>query len=112
MQIFKANVKFFIPKTKNKLLKYDDLSEITFNHDCIKNVKDDTYLKELISFVFRGFGEKTAYYLTSWSHQEGSPWEQTTLLPEFDWNDEIPDEYIFPYFQKLIKSNKDGELIL
>jgi hypothetical protein len=71
LQIFKANVKFFIPKTKNKLLKYDDLSEITFNRNCIKNVKDDTYLKELISFVFRGFGEKTAYYLTSWSHQEG-----------------------------------------
>ena len=32
---------------------------------------------------------------------EGGAWDKTVKTPDFDWNDEIPDEYISEYFSNI-----------
>ena len=90
------------PTTRNKLSNID-LNSINMQNPILSEVKDDSYLDNLIKFVFEGFGNKTAGQLTAWSHSENSPWEQTTKEPYFKWGMEIPDLFIYNYFNNLIK---------
>lgn len=64
--------------------------------------------KSLVALVFRSFGARTASYLTAWSHQPGSPWDFATKMDGFKWGDEIPDEYILPYFDGMVKYGENG----
>lgn len=89
------------PTTRNKLLKAN-LAGITMDNELLAGVKDDNYLKQVIQFVFEGFGNKTAGQLTAWSHRANSPWEETTHMPNFKWGNEIPDAYIYQYFAQII----------
>jgi uncharacterized phage-associated protein len=91
------------PTTRNKLLKCE-FDSITFEDDKkLKELDEDQELQKLITFVFQGFGEKSAQALTAWSHKDGSPWERTTCLDSFKWGNQIPDEYILDYFKGIIK---------
>ncbi len=97
------------PTTRNKLLKknfYDyHLSNTIFD----KLNKDDEFVS-LIALVFRTFGNKTAGYLSEWSHQTGSPWDKIRQSDKFKWGDRIPDEYIVDYFNNsVIKKNGSQE---
>lgn len=89
------------PTTRNKLSKVN-IGSITMDNPILEDVKDDCYLNQLISFVFEGFGNKTAGQLTLWSHNEDSPWKLTTEEPCFKWGNEIPDMYIYNYFNNII----------
>lgn len=89
------------PTTRNRLLK-TDLAAITMESDVLTGVKCDTYLEQIVKFVFEGFGNKTAGQLTAWSHKPNSPWEETTHMPNFKWGNEIPDAYIYEYFAQII----------
>lgn len=89
------------PTTRKKLLKVN-LSEITMDSEILAEVREDDYLKEVVKFVFEGFGNKTAGQLTAWSHRPNSPWEETTHMSNFKWGNEIPDAYIYEYFSQII----------
>lgn len=90
------------PTTRTKLLK-EDLYAIS--KDNVTELKTDTYLKDLIDLVFRGFGMWSAGQLTAWSHGENTPWKLTTCKEGFQWGDQIPDEYITEYFRKILIPN-------
>lgn len=92
------------PATRTKFL-HTDLYSITFDAPDMSEIRNDCDLRELISLVFRGFGSWSASQLTSWTHGEGTPWQKTTCHRDFVWGDTIPDEYIFPYFKKLVVRN-------
>lgn len=90
--------------TRNKLLKLS-LEEIQMPDD--KTINDE--VKSCVALVFKSFGKYNASYLSSWSHQIGSPWEETTAMEDFKWGDVIPDEFIFPYFKSMIINKNDHE---
>lgn len=92
------------PKTRTALLK-TDIEAINFDYDILRPFKEDKELEDIVSFAFEGFGNKTAGQLTEWSHREGSPWDYTTRQENFKWGDEIPDNFIYDYFDKRIKRN-------
>lgn len=89
------------PATRTRLLK-TDIPGITMDDPLLAKVKDDEYLKSIIQFVFKGFGDKTAGQLTAWSHRPNSAWDETTHMPNFRWGNEIPDAYIYEYFAQMI----------
>ena len=93
------------PTTRNKLLKLT-LEEIQMPDD--PTITDE--VKSCVTLVFKSFGKYNASYLSSWSHQVGSPWDETVTMDNFKWGNVIPDEFIFPYFKSMIfKKNKDAE---
>ena len=85
------------PTTRNKLLKLNLEEIVNFEDDSITDE-----VKACINLVFRSYGAYNASYLSAWSHQIDSPWDKTTHLPGFKWGNQIPDEYIQPYFQNLL----------
>lgn len=89
------------PRTREALLK-EDLYSVEMGHSRMGNVKDNEYLKNLIEFVFEGFGNYTADQLTAWSHSPNSPWDKTQNMDRFKWGMEMPDNYIRDYFRSII----------
>lgn len=92
------------PTTRNMLLK-TDISSISMDDPLLIDVKSDSYLANIIKFVFSEFGNKTAGQLTAWSHRPNSAWEETTRMPNFKWGNEIPDAYIYEYFSQMINTD-------
>lgn len=99
------------PTTREFLLKFGKKFEaVDFDYPNIQGIKNDAYLKSLISFVFKGFGGMTANQLTAWSHKPNTPWEKTIRETNFKWGNEIPDSFIYEYFSQLINiNNESGE---
>lgn len=94
------------PTTRNKLLKLT-LEEIQMPED--DSITDD--VKACVKLVFDTYGIYNGTYLSSWSHQVGSPWDYTVNSDGFNWGDRIPDEYILSYFKTLIvKKNEAREV--
>lgn len=89
------------PTTRNKLLKRD-FDEITLDNSMAKDMHQDESIRELITFVFEGFGTWDASQLTQWSHEPYSPWDKTTQMEGFKWGAQIPDIFILPYFKSII----------
>jgi len=85
------------PTTRNRLLKVN-LEDIKDEHD--ETITDE--IKSCVKLVFKTYGIYNGSYLSQWSHQFGSPWDQTVRTDGFTWGDRIPDEYIQEYFQNLI----------
>lgn len=93
------------PTTRNKLLK-KNFYDYHLSDNNLEKLKGDEEFVSLITLVFNSFGDKTATYLSEWSHQVGSPWDKIRLSDKFKWGDRIPDEYIIDYFNKsVIKKN-------
>lgn len=85
------------PTTRNKLLK--------INLEDINDFSDSSItegIKSCVALVFRSYGTYNASYLSAWSHQANSPWDKTVNTVGFKWGDQIPDEYIMPYFKNLL----------
>lgn len=68
----------------------------------IEQIKQDKDLSVVISFVLKNFGSWPATALSEWSHEDGSPWEQTTNKFRFKWGNEIDDCLIQEYFSDLV----------
>lgn len=94
------------PTTRNKLLHVDFYSISLFDEE-FDPLKADVELNSLLDSVLNSFGNWTASQLTTWSHQDGSPWENTTLQEDFTWGNVIPDELIQGYFRLITKKNDD-----
>lgn len=85
------------PTTRARLLKKQ--------FEEIKDEKDETItdeIKDCVKLVFDSFGAYNASFLTTWSHQQGSPWDKTVKLKDFKWGNQIPDVYILDYFKSLL----------
>lgn len=93
------------PKTRKMLLK-EDFDDIT--SDKVNKQLLDNKIKSLIELVFNTYGQNTASELTAWSHMPNSPWDRTVNKDGFKWGGQIPDEYILPFFKKMIKPKSDG----
>lgn len=90
------------PSTRNHLLK-ENFYEISIGDSKFSVMRANEELNSLLNSVFSSFGNWTAGQLTEWSHQDGSPWENTTLLEGFVWGAIIPDNLIQDYFKLIIK---------
>lgn len=90
------------PTTRNKLLKLD-LTNISLDDPEFKEIKADNEIESLLNLVFKSFGKLSANQLSEWSHQSGSPWEETVSSPEFNWGKRIDDDMIQSYFSKMIE---------
>lgn len=72
----------------------------------IYNLRDQEFAQisadEDVTAIFRKLASKyssvSAGKLSDWSHTVGSPWDKTTKMPGFAWNDVIPNQYIKEYF--------------
>ena len=93
------------PTTRNKLL-HADWDSITLENVDDKEKLDPT-IKSLLDLVFRTYGGNTASELTAWSHSPNSPWDRAVNMQGFKWGDQIPDEYIQPYFKDMLKPKSD-----
>lgn len=62
----------------------------------------------LLDEVVRLFGRYSANALSSWSHQDGSPWARTLERSGGMWNEKIDDEDIFSYFYNFVKMEVPG----
>lgn len=97
------------PTTRKAILKRITTEELEFPISEVNaELKTDEKLNKAIDFALRIFGDWNAGQLTSWSHQEGTPWSQTVQSSGFKWGAVIPDELIYEYFLKLVKVN-DGQ---
>lgn len=85
------------PTTRNKLLKKNLENIIKFDDS---SISED--VKSCVALVFRSYGAYNASYLSAWSHQANSPWDKTVNTAGFKWGNQIPDEYIMPYFKDLL----------
>lgn len=90
------------PTTRKRLLK-EDLYSITKDDAELREISQDEDMTALVELVFKHFGMWSAQTLTIWSHKDGSPWQRTVSSEGFDWGEQIPDSYIKPYFQRMIR---------
>ena len=96
------------PKTR-KYLMANELYLMKLDDSDFNELKQDENFIGLIDFVFLHWGHLTAGQLTSWSHMDGSPWEEATMKEGFDWGDRISDTSIKSYFRyKALRRKDDG----
>lgn len=97
------------PKTRKALIRIN-LNSLGVE-DCDERLQNDTELQSAITVVLRSFGNKTAGWLTEWTHLNGSPWWKVVHQDKEKWNAPIPDEYISHYFSGIvnIKSTSNEE---
>ncbi|MGV3602423.1 MAG: Panacea domain-containing protein [Dyadobacter fermentans] len=81
-----------------KLVKLDNV--IRPDDPGIRSIKEDSFLTEVMTDIVSKYARYSATQLSEWSHETGSPWYLTTQLPNFRWNDEIPNSYISEYFSQ------------
>lgn len=89
------------PTTRERLMGCS-LESITLDNEELSEVKKDSNVNDLLEFVLKHFGSCTATMLVEWTHEEGSPWKNTTKLPNFNWGDTISDDYIRGYFDAIL----------
>jgi len=89
------------PTTRNKLLK-ENIHAISMEEACFDCIKRDKDIMELLTLVFRSFGNWSASELTSWSHKADSPWEHTVNVQGFKWGDQMSDVDIKNFFTNII----------
>jgi uncharacterized phage-associated protein len=64
-------------------------------------IKDDTS-RYYIDTAIDEFGGLTASRLSDWSHETGSPWDETVKQKGFNWGMPISDELIKNFFKQFI----------
>lgn len=85
------------PNTRESI----DFSKIyDVNHQCFSNIKSNADLLKLLDSVVQKYSDSSASKLSSWSHNDGGPWDKTTKKKGFQWNDKIDDALISDYFKK------------
>ena len=83
----------------NVFKQYDNLMPAKFE------VSEE--LKAVIETVFLNFGNKTAGYLSAWSHAKNSPWDKIHQVKGEEWGEEIQVFDIMNYFKNFV-SFKNG----
>lgn len=86
------------PTTRKKLLKID-FYKIRKDCDEFEALTSNEDITGMLNLVFETYGDWTASMLSTWSHQNGSPWERAVDRPGFKWGDRIADEDIQGYFK-------------
>ncbi len=64
--------------------------------------KEDSSITRLIDNVVDKFGKLSATQLSTWSHQEGSPWDIAVKESNGIWNTKLDDEIIYNYFYSFL----------
>lgn len=86
------------PRTRNKV-DFGRVYKIT--DDDIQNIYENSEIVDVFDKVIDKYAKFTASQLSDWSHMEGGAWDRTTKQDGFDWNKEIPNEYIKDYFSNI-----------
>ena len=87
-----------------------DIKEIirSFPKEKVKLYRENEFAMNLVVKAVGNMYDKSAVFLTRWSHQEGSPWDKTVYHRDGDgnvigqnpWNTRIEDNLISDYFSK------------
>ncbi|MDI9365051.1 MAG: DUF4065 domain-containing protein [Flavobacterium sp.] len=83
------------PRTRNKI-NYGTIISIADND--FLEIANDELVTEVFTDIINKYSGYTASQLSDWSHMKGSPWDKTIKQPGFDWNQQIPDNFITNYF--------------
>lgn len=83
------------PRTRNKV-NYGSI--ISLNDKELSEILNDEKVTEVFEAIIKKYSPYTASQLSDWSHMKGSPWDKTINQPGFDWNQQIPDNFITNYF--------------
>ena len=86
------------PRSQKKVDYSNILPLNSTEFDAIKNDKE---LKDAIKSFIDTYSKFSASQLSEWSHQEDGPWHKATQLDGFNWNTQIPNEYIKSYFKNI-----------
>lgn len=86
------------PRTRNKV----DFG-IVYKRDNeeLDDIIQNSELIEKMQSVIEKYSKFSSKELSDWSHVEGSPWDKTTKMENFNWGIHIPNEYIKEYFSNL-----------
>jgi len=65
---------------------------------------EDQYVRDLVSWVWGRYGHLSSFALSNMTHKHGTPWHRVATENDFriNYNTEIPDQYIFEEFTRLI----------
>lgn len=86
------------PKTRTKV----DYSLIYKTTDPIfSEISKDEVVTSVFSSIIERYSSVSASRLSEWSHSEGGAWDKTTKIIGFNWNMQIPTEYIRDYFSTI-----------
>lgn len=66
--------------------------------------KTQPELIQTMKTVYDNFGKYSAYQLSSWSHENGSPWSKAMIRSGGAWNEPLSDEDIYNYFFNYVKA--------
>jgi uncharacterized phage-associated protein len=100
-----------------KVYKKIDTDEIVngFSPEYVKEFQQDQRALSIVESAVRSMHNMSAYDLTKWSHEEGSPWyftiynldQEGNVKSQNPWNTRIEDNIIKEYFSK--KENRFKE---
>lgn len=95
------------PRPNKKIVSCEKIEQRDFTKEKIEAFKaDEPFLSRIVTIV-GNMCNKSAYSLSQWSHEEGSPWYRTLYTKDKDtgkiisqkpWNTPIEKEYIKEYF--------------
>lgn len=86
------------PRTR-KRVDFGKVYHIT--DEDIKDIASDDDLKGVFNKVIDKYAKFSAAQLSDWSHMEGGAWDKTVKQAGFNWNNEIPNEFISEYFSQM-----------
>lgn len=93
------------PIPNKKIVPCEMIDIKYFPQEKIDAIKKDKKTLDMIVQVVGNMCNMTAYSLTQWSHQEGSPWYNTVyvkkdgvIVEQRPWNTKIEDDLIRQYF--------------
>jgi uncharacterized phage-associated protein len=95
------------PKPNKKVISCEKIGQGSFTQEQIATFKSDSNFLSRIVRIVGNMCDKSAYSLSSWSHEEGSPWYETLYIKDSDgkitsqnpWNTLISDDVIKRYFE-------------
>lgn len=85
------------PRTR-KRIDFGKLYKVTDEE--LQSIYKDKEIVDVFNIIIDNYAKYSATQLSEWSHMEGGAWDRTTKLPNFDWNKEIPNEFISEYFSE------------
>lgn len=94
------------PRPNKKVVSCEEITQNKFTKEQIDAFQaDKTFLSRIVTIV-GNMRNMSAYSLSQWSHEEGSPWYETLyqknpdgkVISQKPWNTVIPNETIKEYF--------------
>lgn len=95
------------PKPNKKVVSCEKIEQSDFTKEQIEAFKTDKQFLSRIVTIVGNMCDKSAFFLSQWSHEEGSPWYRTLYIKDEEtgkitgqkpWNTPVDLSYVKEYF--------------